>query len=59
MLDLIMTTDYLFCYLKKLQAKNALEWEKREHVESEKLALERETKRLRSVIEVSRFDNDN
>ena len=52
MLDLIMTTDYLFCYLEKLQAKNALEWEKKEHVESEKLSLERETKCLRRVIEV-------
>ena len=52
MLDLIMITDYLFCYLEKLQAENTLEWEKREHVKSENLALERETKRLRSVIEV-------
>ena len=58
MLYLIETRDYLFCYLKKMQAENALEWEKREHVESEELALERETKASEVLLRYVIFDRD-
>lgn len=36
--------------LERLQEENAAEWGKRERLESEKLGLERETKKLRSQI---------
>jgi coiled-coil domain-containing protein 102 len=36
--------------LEKLQAENAQEWSQREKLSSEKLALERENKKLRSEI---------
>ena len=40
------------CYqLEKLQAENAQEWGKRERLETEKLALERENKKCRHEIE--------
>ncbi|XP_072013190.1 coiled-coil domain-containing protein 102A-like [Amphiura filiformis] len=37
--------------LERLQAENAMEWGKRERLETEKLALERENKKLKSDIE--------
>lgn len=37
--------------LERLQAENAAEWGKRERLETEKLALERENKKLRTQIE--------
>lgn len=36
--------------LERLQEENAAEWGKRERLESEKLGLERENKKLRSQI---------
>ncbi|XP_070536653.1 coiled-coil domain-containing protein 102A-like [Ptychodera flava] len=37
--------------LERLQAENAAEWGKRERLETEKLALERESKKLRTQVE--------
>ena len=37
--------------MEKLQGENALEWGKRERIETEKLALERENKKLRHQVE--------
>lgn len=34
--------------LERLQAENAAEWGKRERIETEKLALERDNKKLRN-----------
>ena len=45
-----------FFQLEKLQAENAEEWAQREQLSSEKLALERENKRLRS--EISRLEEE-
>lgn len=36
--------------LERLQAENAAEWGKRERLETEKLALERENKKLRGEL---------
>lgn len=36
--------------MERLQAENAAEWGKRERLETEKLALERENKKLRSEL---------
>lgn len=36
--------------LERLQAENAAEWGKRERIETEKLALERDNKKLRNEI---------
>lgn len=36
--------------MERLQAENASEWGKRERLETEKLALERDNKKLRSEI---------
>lgn len=36
--------------LERLQAENAAEWGKRERIESEKLSLERDNKKLRNEI---------
>lgn len=44
-----LTSDFVL-QLEKLQAENAQEWSQREKLSSEKLALERENKRLRSEI---------
>lgn len=38
--------------IERLQAENSLEWSKRDKLESDKLALERENKKLRLQIEV-------
>lgn len=37
--------------MERLQAENASEWGKRERLETEKLTLEREIKKLRTQIE--------
>ena len=37
--------------LERLQAENAMEWGKRERLETEKLALERDNKKLRADID--------
>lgn len=36
--------------LERLQAENAAEWGKRERIETDKLALERDNKKLRNEI---------
>lgn len=36
--------------MERLQAENAAEWGKRERIETEKLALERDNKKLRNEI---------
>lgn len=36
--------------LERIQAENASEWAKRERLESEKLALERDNKKLRTQV---------
>lgn len=36
--------------LERLQAENAAEWGKRERMETDKLALERDNKKLRNEI---------
>lgn len=36
--------------LERLQAENAAEWGKRERIETEKLALERDNKKLRNEV---------
>lgn len=41
----------IFSQLEKLQTENAAEWGKRERLESEKIALERENKLLKSELE--------
>ena len=45
-MDLSLTVQ-----LEKLQAENAMEWGKRERLETEKLALERENKKLKIDIQ--------
>ena len=58
---LIISTNFLFlsclkkyiCHvlqLERIQAENASEWEKRERLETEKLVLERENKKLRAQV---------
>ena len=42
--------NYTF-QLERLQAENATEWGKRERLETEKLALERENKNLKSQVQ--------
>jgi len=42
----------LILKIERLQAENTLEWSKRDKLESDKLALERENKKLRLQIEV-------
>lgn len=39
-----------FLQLERLQAENAAEWGKRERIETDKLALERDNKKLRNEI---------
>lgn len=41
-----------FLKIERLQAENTQEWSKRDKLESDKLALERENKKLRLQIEV-------
>lgn len=41
--------------IERLQSENTQEWSKREKLESDKLALERENKKLRLQIEVLSF----
>lgn len=36
--------------LERLQTENAVEWEKRERLETEKLGLERDNKKMRNEI---------
>lgn len=43
--------------IERLQAENTQEWSKREKLESDKLALERENKKLRLQIEVLSFSS--
>ena len=52
-------TFYSFNCLKieRLQAENTQEWSKRDKLESEKLALERENKKMRLQIEVLNIFN--
>lgn len=40
----------LYHQLERLQAENAAEWGKRERLETEKLALERDNKKLRAEL---------
>lgn len=40
----------MFHQLERLQAENAAEWGKRERLETEKLALERDNKKVRADI---------
>lgn len=48
---------YFLCLqLEKLQAENAQEWALREKLETEKLSLERENKKLRG--EISRLEDE-
>lgn len=42
---------WLIFQLERMQAENAAEWGKRERLETEKLALERENKKLKTHIE--------
>lgn len=47
-------TEFIFCFkVERLQVENSQEWSKREKLESDKLNLERENKKLRFQIEVS------
>lgn len=39
-----------FFQLERLQAENAAEWGKRERLETEKLALERDNKKMRNEL---------
>lgn len=41
----------LLCQMERLQVENAAEWGRRERLETDKLALERENKKLRSQAE--------
>lgn len=45
----------LILKIERLQAENSQEWSKREKLESDKLAFERENKKLRLQIEVLSF----
>ena len=47
-----MSSMWLFRQIERLQKENADEWNRREQVETEKLVLEREIKRLKAQIEV-------
>ena len=51
--DTIKILVYNICelQLEKLQSENAIEWGKREQLETEKLALERENKKLRAEVD--------
>lgn len=40
----------VFIQLERLQAENAAEWGKRERLETDKLALERDNKKMRNEI---------
>lgn len=44
------TEHHFFSKLERLQAENAAEWGKRERLETEKLALERDNKKVRADI---------
>lgn len=47
-------TEFIVCFkVERLQVENSQEWSKREKLESDKLNLERENKKLRFQIEVS------
>ena len=46
------TINIKFLKLEKLQVENAEEWTKREQLETEKLLLERENKKLRCDLEL-------
>lgn len=41
---------FIFSQLERLQAENAAEWGKRERLETEKLALERDNKKIRGEM---------
>lgn len=42
--------SYIYYQLERLQTENAAEWGKRERLETEKLGLERENKKLRAEL---------
>jgi coiled-coil domain-containing protein 102 len=42
--------NQLYFQLERLQAENAAEWGKRERLETEKLTMERENKKLRAEL---------
>lgn len=42
--------DHSILQLERMQNENAVEWEKRERMESEKLSLERDNKKLRGEV---------
>lgn len=44
-------TDVCLHQMERLQVENAAEWGRRERLETEKLALERDNKKLRAQVE--------
>lgn len=55
LLTIVINTES-FCFvfdiqLERLQAENAVEWGKRERIETEKLGLERDNKKLKAELQ--------
>lgn len=47
---MLIITFYIYLKLERLQTENAAEWGKRERLETEKLALERDNKKIRAEV---------